>query len=207
MNIPFGYLMFQRKIPVLHGSAINLNNKGIIFSGFSKTGKSSLLIELLKKGRMITEDVCKIKFIKNKPFISKSFPFIKTDSLPFNFKGLGLMELENLLPDKRGRKYYYVKEKKMTQKSPLLINTLVILKWGNKIEMEAIDSSRAFKALFPHLFKTPLKNGRPIFKDKEFELSSLSNLSDIISKVKIIEFTRPKFEKNDILIDYLEQNI
>ena len=59
MGLPFGYALFQRGLTVLHGSSISHNNKGIIFSGLSGSGKSTVISGLINKGGLdyISDDL------------------------------------------------------------------------------------------------------------------------------------------------------
>lgn len=53
-----GAVLYQRKILPLHGSCINIKGKGILLTGKSGAGKSTIASALLRKGhKLVTDDV------------------------------------------------------------------------------------------------------------------------------------------------------
>ena len=42
LNLVFGFILYQRDVNVLHASAVEINNKAVLFVGPSGSGKSSL---------------------------------------------------------------------------------------------------------------------------------------------------------------------
>ncbi len=64
-------LLHQRGFLVLHGSAVNINNFAIGFLGYGGIGKSTIAINLYKKGYpLITDDLLAVKFDEEgKPLI------------------------------------------------------------------------------------------------------------------------------------------
>ena len=58
LGTSFGALLMQRGILPLHGSAMVVNGRGVVFTGMSGAGKSSLLAAFRKKGYpFLTDDV------------------------------------------------------------------------------------------------------------------------------------------------------
>ncbi len=61
VNTPIGIILYQRGNLPLHASAIEVNNKCVVFTGESGAGKSTLLAAFHKKGyRVLTEEICSI---------------------------------------------------------------------------------------------------------------------------------------------------
>ena len=51
LNLVFGFILYQRDVNVLHASAVEINNKAVLFVGPSGSGKSSLSSLFSKIGR------------------------------------------------------------------------------------------------------------------------------------------------------------
>lgn len=60
-----GALMHQRNLIPVHGSAIEVEGKAVVFTGNSGTGKSTLAASFMKRGyRVVTDDISVISFSK-----------------------------------------------------------------------------------------------------------------------------------------------
>lgn len=75
----FGALLQQRGYLVLHGSSIEINGKGVLFTGVSGIGKSTLAAAFQNKGyKVLTDDVSAVKINKDGiPYIMPGFPSLK----------------------------------------------------------------------------------------------------------------------------------
>ncbi|MBI4647126.1 MAG: hypothetical protein HY738_11185 [Bacteroidia bacterium] len=75
----FGALIHQRGLLALHGSAIEIENSAVIFTGLSEAGKSTLSAAFVQKGyKFISDDICVISSDKNDiPQIFSGFPQMK----------------------------------------------------------------------------------------------------------------------------------
>lgn len=74
-----GTLLRQRGYLVLHASAVNIEDKAVVFLGGSGDGKSTTAAEFYNRGyNFITDDVLRVKFDENnRPFAIPSFPRAK----------------------------------------------------------------------------------------------------------------------------------
>ena len=64
---------------MLHASAVEINNKAVLFVGPSGSGKSSLSSLFSEIGGFITEDLGVLKKYQNKIHIQKTLPIIKLE--------------------------------------------------------------------------------------------------------------------------------
>ena len=70
-----GALLYQRKTLPLHGSCIQYRGKGVLLTGKSGAGKSTIASALFEKGcTLVTDDVAAIKFGESGPFVYPSYP-------------------------------------------------------------------------------------------------------------------------------------
>lgn len=78
MGSAFGALLQQRKILVLHGSAIEVNGASVLFCGPSGAGKSTLAAGFHQRGyRFLADDLCAISIINSQPMVTPGFPRLK----------------------------------------------------------------------------------------------------------------------------------
>lgn len=72
-------LLIQRKLLPLHGSAINVDGKSVIFSGLAGRGKSTLAAAFRKRGyQLLSDDLCAISTIdQEKPILIPGYPWLK----------------------------------------------------------------------------------------------------------------------------------
>ncbi|PKM94034.1 MAG: hypothetical protein CVU84_11225 [Firmicutes bacterium HGW-Firmicutes-1] len=76
LGTAFGAILFQRGRVPFHGSALSINNIGVIITGESGAGKSTVTNALIKKGyNMVTDDVAALEIDEeNKLKIYPSYP-------------------------------------------------------------------------------------------------------------------------------------
>ena len=71
----FGALLQQRKVLALHASAIVHDGAAVLFSGASGAGKSTTANAFRLRGyQMLTDDVCPIKIVDQKPYAMPGYP-------------------------------------------------------------------------------------------------------------------------------------
>lgn len=71
-------VLHARNSFLLHASAVEVNGKGIVFISNSGGGKSSMAFELLQLGhKLIADDICLLKPVKNGYGIIPAAPFLK----------------------------------------------------------------------------------------------------------------------------------
>lgn len=84
MGSAFGALLQQRRILVLHASAIEANDAAVVFCGPSGIGKSTLAAGFHRRGyRFLADDLCAISLAHEQPAVFPGFPRLKlwADSL------------------------------------------------------------------------------------------------------------------------------
>ncbi|MEA4888963.1 MAG: hypothetical protein VB070_05830 [Clostridiaceae bacterium] len=75
----FGVLLHQRGYLVLHGASVVIGGRGVLITGKSGIGKSTLAAALYKKGyAILTDDVCAVRIgADGTPYITPGFPSLK----------------------------------------------------------------------------------------------------------------------------------
>jgi hypothetical protein len=70
-----GILSYQRNWIPMHGGVFEKNGKGILITGLSGNGKSTLLAALSQKGyKIVSDDISNVQIIDNKAFAQPCFP-------------------------------------------------------------------------------------------------------------------------------------
>lgn len=101
LGTAFGALLMQRGILPIHGSAIALDGRGIIFTGASGAGKSSLLAAFRQQGaNFLTDDVAAISMDANGvPWLNPAYPQQKLWRDSAEAMGLNLDGHARVLPN------------------------------------------------------------------------------------------------------------
>lgn len=139
----FGAILHQRKILVMHASAIKHEGAAVLFTGISGVGKSSTANAFRLKGyKMLTDDVCPIQFNKQQPFALPSYPQAKLWEDTLEQLELDYNHLKYIRKGVNKRAVPFLND---FVKEPLPIKTLYILQEHNKETIELIDVSDADK--------------------------------------------------------------
>jgi hypothetical protein len=78
MGSAMGALLHQRSILVLHGSAITVKEKSVVFCGPSGIGKSTLAAGFHQRGYpFLADDLCAIAIFEGSPAVIPGFPRLK----------------------------------------------------------------------------------------------------------------------------------
>ena len=138
-----GAILHQRKVLALHASAIAHEGEAVLFTGISGVGKSTTANAFRLNGyKMLTDDVCPIKFIDQRPYALPGYPQSKLwedtlEKLKLDFQGFkhirkGIHKRAIPIPDQFAAE-------------PLPIKALYILQTHNKDEINLMDVQDANK--------------------------------------------------------------
>jgi hypothetical protein len=178
LNLVFGFVLYQRDVNVLHASAVEIDNKAVLFVGPSGSGKSSLSSLFSEIGGFITEDLGVLKKYQNKIFIQKTLPIIKLENS--NSERVGFLP-----DDQRNRSLYYSNnpvENEFTE-----ISNIYFMEWGNSIEL----LSPTIKDLI-YNFQRSLFSSFPFNSCKASSRQALSLISDLEKNTRIRICSRSK---------------
>ncbi|MBN2613955.1 MAG: hypothetical protein JXB00_20525 [Bacteroidales bacterium] len=200
----FGALLHQRRLLPLHGSAVLYQEKGIVFSGNSGAGKSTIAAAFLEKGaQLLADDISLIGFNNNEAQVIPAFPGMKIweDSL----KVLGKKPDKYNPIRKNLKKYLYPVETFHTKEAA--ISHIFIIGTHNleTFEIAGLQGIEKFNALKnnTYFFRGMNKTG---ILEKHFQLCNM-----LAPKVKITRIVRPNggfmVEKlAEIILEKLAEN-
>ena len=184
---PLAFAGFQRNECIVHASAVNVNNKAILFLGRSGSGKSFHALNTLKFGQFITEDIARIKIIENQAYIYPGIPLLKLDIDDHKISDTRI-KLKN---DNRGRYLYLLKDFDY-KFEPVKIDKLIVLDNSSVDKIYRISKDLAFKYLFLSII-SPLPKMKCLESEKQF----LDNIESLLLSTEIYKLDRNLFNSKN----------
>ncbi len=135
MGTAWGALLFQRGFLPIHGSAVFVNGRGVIFTGGSGIGKSTLATAFALRGyRLLSDDLCAISSEKGEKIImTPGFPQIKLWAHSLNKLN---MDKEKLLPVRPNMEKYSWQASDNFCSSPVPLHKIYILSIINGMDFK-----------------------------------------------------------------------
>jgi len=130
----FAALLHQREYLVLHGACVEINGKGVLFTGVSGAGKSTIAAAFRKKGyKILSDEICAIKISETGiPIVIPGFPKLKIWEDVAERLG---EDIDSLLPVRRNIQKYMIDVEGQFSKVPLPISIIYLLKPENNKEI------------------------------------------------------------------------
>jgi len=131
LSAVFAVLLAQRHYFLLHGAAVVLNDKAVLFLGHSGAGKSLIANNFLKRNHsVISDEICAIKVIDNKAMIFPGISQINVWKSSFEDE---TESIEGLVPVREGLLKYAVSigDSYSYQINPIEVGNLFVLKESN----------------------------------------------------------------------------
>ena len=191
LNMPFAYIFFQRKFLSIHGFSFKLNSNAVIICGDSKSGKSSIGLNIIKKNKLISEDISNIDVNNKKMLINSSYPIVLTDIKSKTFK--------NIKSDISRKRNTYIIPDELFDSSPRTVDKIVFNTWGDDYNFRKISSDEAFKLLFKNTFK-PV----PLNMDFDSDKLHFKNIVKFLNNVDAFVFEKPVDEPSNSAANILK---
>lgn len=138
INTVFGIILVQKNYLAIHGGAVCINNNGLVITGTSGAGKSSLINYLGEKGGgFLSDEICRIDSDKDKSIIYPSYPQQRLCEDIAIKKGYNLNELRCVsIP----RKKYALNVENQYNKNSIQLKAICKIRKDNvkKIEIEEV---------------------------------------------------------------------
>ncbi|MDP4124821.1 MAG: hypothetical protein Q8917_17225 [Bacillota bacterium] len=150
----FCALLQQKGYLVLHGSAVHIGDQGVLFTGTSGVGKSTLTTAFCEKGyRILTDDVCAVRIDeKGTPYVIPGFPGVKLWKDTAKWFGIDIRELE---PVKRDVEKFRVGTVKNFFDGIVPLNKIYILNAADiqNIDIKEIKGLRRLEAVIENTYR------------------------------------------------------
>lgn len=181
----FGFLMMQRGVFPLHGSAVNHRGKGIVIVGDSGAGKSSLAAALSQKGAWIlTDDVARWEHGKEGARMFPSYPAQKLWAATAQNLGVSLAHGSPMAyrTDK-----YTISSQDRFANTPIALDAVVVLSVGDgaDVGLKTMSRKNGLDALIRHTYRYEYLN---LFGAMGSHFESVVKLSD---RVPVFQLQRP----------------
>lgn len=197
-----GALLHQRGKLAIHGSCVAKGNKGVIFTGMSSAGKSTIAAGLYSKGySVITDDIAVIdSHVENKHFVHPGIPHLKLwkDVLSHMNENISLEKVRPQIEK------YRKPIPSIEPLTPVFLDKVILLTSKNTpgFHFEEVFGADKFLLLRQNTYRVH-------FLEKLNQLEAhFNNLSKLASTIRLFKVERPSFPMQVMeLADYIEENI
>lgn len=187
LSIAYVPLLMQRGIFPLHGSALDINNIGIIISGDPGAGKSTLALALNQKGYpLITDDISVLKESENGLSIICSYPQQRITENTASNLGIDTSLLKRV--EKSNRFYLPIEEDTLTENIPLKAFFEIMPYDGEQVYLEEITGSKKLKTLIYNTYYYQLISSLEM-SNEHFEFCSF-----LAKNINVYRIYRPRDE-------------
>jgi len=138
----FGFLLHQRGMLVLHGSAIAMDEKAIVFLGPSGSGKSTAAASLTSRGcSLVADDLVAINSNGDVPLVYPAFPQLKLCQDAANSLGHDPKSLLYISPIDKSKRAIRITSG--FSADPLPLGQIYLLEYGNSIKKVKLNQKEA----------------------------------------------------------------
>lgn len=183
----FGYCMLLRKKVVMHGGGISKNGKGLIITGESGAGKSTVTDALIGTGyQFIADDVCALSEIDERVHIDMAYPQQKLCRDAAVNKGYDLSELIYINED---RDKFAIRLKDGFLKDGADFDYLfeIVVSEENELSYKKVTGHEKLMLLLRNVYR-----GEDGFKTWGVPTDYMQKCLKIASTVNIYQIARPK---------------
>lgn len=200
LGTAFGFLLIQREIVAVHGSCISCNNFGVIISGDSGAGKSTISTKLFQKGYdFIADDVCALSIQSDDILVQLAYPQQKLcrDALTSQgYQPESLIYLDEER-DKFGIRLHNTNRFQLETKLGLIF-VLSCSKEVTEVEVRLLSSYEKLNIFLQSIFRYEL------LKTLGIPHSFMGNMIEIVNKIPIYYLVRPEgIETQEEVTDYI----
>lgn len=179
----FGYLLQQRGLLALHGSAIALDGGAVAFLGRSGSGKSTTAASLTAKGLpIVADDVVAVDARGGIPIVYPAYPQLKLSPDIAEFLGFDPNVLQHINPRESHR---IVRLAAGYSPDPLPLRRIYILAEGESIEVQRLGQQESMVELVRNSY------AHKLLKDGVDLSSHFFQCAKVAKSVPICRLVRP----------------
>lgn len=181
----YGAILHQRKMLPLHGSCFQYGSSGIMISGESGVGKSSLTTSFCLHGaKFLTDDVTPIALKGGRPYIWGVSDRVKLWSDSLHQLKHSEVDLQRIMPEQG--KYYFPMKSANGAFVPLRDIFIVQIHNKDGVSVKALKGVEKFAALRQEIYRQEYLSGMA-----ESERAYVAPLIRMSQTVRVTEVTRP----------------
>lgn len=182
-----GFILLQRKKLAIHGSAIAINDLGIIITGDRGAGKSTLTTAFLDKGyKFLCDDVASLNFEDNIT-INPGFPYSKLCEDTLVNLGLNKNLYKPIIGDNKVKYFIYNEEKFYPKKVPLRFIFEIEEGDVEKVIIKEVNGEKKIEKIRNNIFR-----GEFISVMGGFSTEYNEKILKLASKISFFAIKRPK---------------
>jgi|WetSurMetagenome_2_1015567.scaffolds.fasta_scaffold00105_32 hypothetical protein len=159
MGSAFGALMHQRNVLILHAGAVAFGDGGVLFTGISGVGKSTLTAAFHDRGHpFLADDVCAVALNDGKPAVVPGFPRLKLWAEALEGLGKDKGQLKSIKWTENLEKYFLPVE--TVREEAILLKAVFILVPSDTdvIEITALKGLDKVRAIINNTYRLRFLN-------------------------------------------------
>ena len=182
----FGHLLYQKGILAIHGGALGINNKAIVFVGESGSGKSTLTTALRLKGLgFLSDDLAAID-LGEQISVNPGYPGQRLCKDGMDMFKYSKCEFTRIDLDKKTKYTIPVNESFIKEKTKMEAIIEISVDDTEKVKFEEIKGSEKLKLLLRNTYC--LNSVKHLGVSKEYFFKCLA----VVKEIKMYKLTRPR---------------
>ncbi|SEQ49359.1 AAA family ATPase [Butyrivibrio sp. TB] len=198
------HLMIQRKEVAIHGTGLEYKGKGIIISGFSGAGKSSIAQELIERGcGFLSDDLIRIRQIDDVNYMCPANPERKLCFDTAEKYNYDITTLRRVIDEDREK--YYLKENDNYIDKLMKAQVFIILDVDDikEVKYEEITGGEKIKQIMECLFRLSA------YKEFGQEPALFMRMMSLANQISLYKITRPRegdtiAQRADFILDIVD---
>lgn len=187
LGTAMGVLMMQRGILPIHGSTVVINGCGVVFTGVSGAGKSTMAAALHKSGfPLLADDVSAVIFDQEgTPWVQPGYPQQKLWQASASIVGIDTATLDRVCA---GRDKYVVPVAKGFKRLPVPMIAVyeISVRPANDVTIVPLKGREKITTLMSHTYRVELVNGLGL------KAAHFQKCANLLNHVQVFRLTRPQ---------------
>lgn len=199
----FGYCMLLRNRLVLHGGGVSSNGKGIVVTGESGAGKSTVTTALRKKGySFIADDVCSLSEGEAGMHINMAYPQQKLCRDAAIDLGYDLSELI-YINEERDKFAVRLKDNYLPEGKSFDLLFEIVLSDTDELTFRKVTGHEALMLVMRNIYR-----GEGAFEHWGMPTNYMKQCLSVAGKVAIYQIARPKGRNTlDEIVNFIEEKV
>lgn len=195
----WGALGYQRGLALLHGSAVEIDGRAMLFCGVQGRGKSTMAAAMVSRGhRLLVDDLSRVDLPQSDepPMLFPSGPRLKLWQDAIDRFG---WQRQVLARDHFRAEKYHLAVNELVLPEPVPLAAIIFLEWGDELQLERFHGARAVGAAIAACSYRP-----EMLAVMGLEAQQAALLARIVAATSTFRFARPRdLERLDMACELL----